>query len=198
MRRLNAWILPAYALVITFLAFFLGWPGHQQSAAESPQVATVADAAGKAAPLPEATAANRVNYPIPAPAKPPKHLFHFVIRYEGDGLIDQSAVEACKSCLSQAAKEEATKASNKPAPAKSPGSNLFQFIVRYEGDGIIDNNVVDFFKAYMSAMASQQEEEKQPENQPSPATQPAPKTGSSPKPSDNASPSGKPVPESDN
>src|SRR5205085_11399019 len=26
-------------------------------------------------------------YPVPAPLKQPKHLFHFIIRYEGDGAI---------------------------------------------------------------------------------------------------------------
>jgi hypothetical protein len=33
------------------------------------------------------------NYPITAPATPPKHLFHFIIRYEGAGIIDDSVIK---------------------------------------------------------------------------------------------------------
>jgi hypothetical protein len=37
--------------------------------------------------------AQNSNYPITAPATPPKHLFHFIIRYEGAGIIDDSVVK---------------------------------------------------------------------------------------------------------
>jgi hypothetical protein len=37
------------------------------------------------------------SYPVPAPAKPPKHLFHFLIRYEGDGIIDDNVVKFMKA-----------------------------------------------------------------------------------------------------
>ena len=132
-------------------------------------------------PPAEVTAANHAGYPIPAPAKPPKHLFHLIFRYEGDGLIDQNAVDVCKSCgLMQSDQKETKKASEKPAAAKSAGSNLFQFIVRYEGDGIIDNNVVDFFKAYLSAQNNQDEEGKKSEEQPPPTTPTASKPGNAP------------------
>lgn len=43
-------------------------------------------------PLPETS-----SYPIPAPVKPPKHLFHFLIRYEGDGIIDDNVVKFMKA-----------------------------------------------------------------------------------------------------
>lgn len=51
-------------------------------------------------PLPEST-----SYPVPAPVKPPKHLFHFLIRYEGEGIIDDSVVKFLK-VYSQADKKE--------------------------------------------------------------------------------------------
>ena len=37
------------------------------------------------------------SYPVPAPVKPPKHLFHFLIRYEGDGIIDDNVVKFMKA-----------------------------------------------------------------------------------------------------
>jgi hypothetical protein len=36
------------------------------------------------------------SYPVPAPAQQPKHLFHFLIRYEGDGIIDANVMEFAK------------------------------------------------------------------------------------------------------
>lgn len=36
-------------------------------------------------------------YPVPAPVKAPKHLFHFLIRYEGDGIIDDNVVKYIKA-----------------------------------------------------------------------------------------------------
>jgi uncharacterized membrane protein YgcG len=35
-------------------------------------------------------------YPVPAPVKAPKHLFHFLIRYEGEGIIDDNVVKYMK------------------------------------------------------------------------------------------------------
>ena len=42
-------------------------------------------------PLPEPS-----SYPVPAPVKTPKHLFHFLIRYEGEGIIDDNVVKFMK------------------------------------------------------------------------------------------------------
>lgn len=53
-----------------------------------------------------------LSYPVPAQTKPPKHLFHFIIRYEGEGIIDDSVVKAMKA-YTQAEK----KASEAAAPA---------------------------------------------------------------------------------
>ena len=38
-----------------------------------------------------------LSYPVPAQAKAPKHLFHFIVRYEGEGIIDDSVVKVMKS-----------------------------------------------------------------------------------------------------
>jgi hypothetical protein len=38
-------------------------------------------------------------YPVPEQTKPPKHLFHFIIRYEGEGIIDDNVVKAMKGYL---------------------------------------------------------------------------------------------------
>lgn len=45
-------------------------------------------------PLPETS-----SYPVPAPVKAPKHLFHFLIRYEGEGLIDDNVVKFMKGYI---------------------------------------------------------------------------------------------------
>jgi hypothetical protein len=177
MQRLLAKGLPAYALVITFLAVFQGWPFHHQIAAEPQQSVAVTDAAKPTTPVrAEATATYNGGYPIPAPVKPPKHLFHLVFRYEGDGLIDQNAVAACTSCVMQAATGEKDKTPEKPAAAKSAGSNLFHFLVRYEGEGLVDNSVVELVKAYLAAESGQKDEEATPEGKVPPATKASPAT----------------------
>jgi hypothetical protein len=50
----------------------------------------------------EPTAVAPFNYPVPTAAKGPKHLFHFIIRYEGDGVIDSNIVEFTKAMQSGA------------------------------------------------------------------------------------------------
>lgn len=42
-------------------------------------------------PVPEPS-----SYPVPSAVKPPKHLFHFIIRYEGEGIIDDNVVKFMK------------------------------------------------------------------------------------------------------
>ena len=95
-------------------------------------------------------------YPVPPPLQQPKHLFHVVIRYEGDGIVDANVVDLLKSFTgeeSQLPKEEKG-ANSEPAKA-SKLNQLFNFIIRYEGDGIIDANVVELFKAYMDSVAKE-------------------------------------------
>jgi hypothetical protein len=44
-------------------------------------------------PAPE----QQLGYAVPAPVKAPKHLFHFIIRYEGEGIIDDNVVKFMKA-----------------------------------------------------------------------------------------------------
>jgi len=46
---------------------------------------------------PVATPEPSLSYPVPAPVKTPKHLFHFIIRYEGEGIVDDNIVKAMKA-----------------------------------------------------------------------------------------------------
>jgi hypothetical protein len=41
----------------------------------------------------DAVAESGVSYSVPPPVRPPKHLFHMIIRYEGDGIIDDNVVK---------------------------------------------------------------------------------------------------------
>jgi hypothetical protein len=40
---------------------------------------------------------DRSTYPVPRAGQQPKHLFHFIIRYEGEGIIDANVVEMLKT-----------------------------------------------------------------------------------------------------
>ncbi len=68
------------------------------------------------------------SYPVPAPVRQPKHLLHFVIRYEGAGFIDSNVVKYVKAQAAQQAKadaEEKKAAKAVPdAPAERPSSPL--------------------------------------------------------------------------
>jgi len=67
-----------------------------------------------------------LSYPVPAQAKPPKHLFHFIVRYEGEGIIDDSVVKVMKAYI-QAEKKAAAAAAPvtaESAPASPPASGL--------------------------------------------------------------------------
>jgi hypothetical protein len=46
-------------------------------------------------------------YPVATPLKQPKHLFHFIIRYEGEGLIDANVVKFAKAMNSDSATKNA-------------------------------------------------------------------------------------------
>jgi len=99
--------------------------------------------------MPDAVPLNKSTaYPIPAPLAAPKHLFHLVIRYEGDGVLDAAMTDAVKALSGGGtpAKENGDD-KTKSDDAKSVSSQLLHFILRYEGDGIVDSNVVDFMKA---------------------------------------------------
>jgi hypothetical protein len=57
-------------------------------------------------------------YPVPKCAKQPKHLFHFIIRYEGDGIVDDHVADVIKAqIMKKAADEKAdADAQAKPTP----------------------------------------------------------------------------------
>jgi len=88
-------------------------------------------------------------YPVPAPEKQPKHLFHLVLRYEGDGFSDDAVAGLVKQ-LSEGSVDKGEEKKTEPAKGPSLGQ-LLHFIVRYEGDGIIDANVVALMKELYGA-----------------------------------------------
>ena len=55
----------------------------------------------------EPAAPQALGYPVAAPLKQPKHLFHFIIRYEGEGLIDANVVKFAKAMNSDNATRNA-------------------------------------------------------------------------------------------
>lgn len=108
----------------------------------------------------EAAPSKSTAYPIPPQAQQPKHLFHFIIRYEGDGIIDSTVAGVLKqlygteeSMEEQPAKKKKKKSDKSPAAEQSSAptlDQLFHLIVRYEGEGIIDSTVADVLKAIYS------------------------------------------------
>src|SRR5262245_7557864 len=50
-----------------------------------------------AARTPPTVAAQPMPYPVPPATQQPKHLFHFIIRYEGEGIIDSNVAELYKA-----------------------------------------------------------------------------------------------------
>jgi hypothetical protein len=151
------------------------------------------------------------SYVIPAPAKQPKHLFHFIIRYEGDGATETTdpvkgkAEDTANSSLEQAqvalAKALQTgdpsplSAFVKPGLAKS--KQLFHCIIRYEGEGIVDSNVVELFKSYLGADPDNSANKAKDEVPPIPPTEnPSPEPAPPGKPAVTPPTPGTPVPDS--
>jgi hypothetical protein len=62
---------------------------------------------------------NPVSYPVPFPPQAPKHLFHFIIRYEGEGIIDSSVVKFAKA-LSNASSISTSKDVGPPTQCPTP------------------------------------------------------------------------------
>jgi hypothetical protein len=55
-------------------------------------------------------------YPVPYPPQAPKHLFHFIIRYEGEGIIDSNVAKFARE-LVRANRESSSNSSNEmPSP----------------------------------------------------------------------------------
>jgi hypothetical protein len=62
------------------------------------------------------------SYPVPAPVARPKHLFHFIIRYEGEGIVDDNVVKAIKTQFQANKKEKASLAGPSYYPGSASGS----------------------------------------------------------------------------
>jgi hypothetical protein len=178
MRRMLSWGLPLYAAILTgiFVAKGLTDNNLQAEGDVGRSANVVAAAQTPESSTPPRANGNQGSYPIPAPLAQPKHLFHFVIRYEGDGLSDPSMLAKAMAAAVQNQDDEPKKA-GKSKVAKSGVPDMFQFIIRYEGDGIVDDNVAKLLKAYFAAERS----ENAPPT-PAPATScfPAPATSSFP------------------
>jgi hypothetical protein len=69
-------------------------------------------------PVPEPS----LGYAVPAPIKAPKHLFHFIIRYEGEGIIDDNVVKFMKAYYQAVKKEENANVLPGPPPPKIEGT----------------------------------------------------------------------------
>jgi hypothetical protein len=123
---------------------------------------------------PVAAAAAGSTYLVPPPLSQPKHLFHLVIRYEGDGASDGSVSGLLKDLASSSTAKEDTGEKPNPGPAKSQSlKELLHIIVRYEGDGIIDANVVALMKDYFDAAAAKSAPSASYSNSPPPTQAPA-------------------------
>jgi hypothetical protein len=68
----------------------------------------------------EPVAEQPLSYPVPAQARPPKHLFHFIIRYEGQGIIDDNVLKAIKTQYGVSKKEAQSKETGATLTATPP------------------------------------------------------------------------------
>lgn len=156
MRRAFTWGLPVYAAVMTGIFIGRSLPDNNLRAGEdvvsNNNVKAIAPATTSLPPSPPNGSGS--SYPIPAPLAQPKHLFHFVIRYEGDGLSDPGMLATALAAASDIPMSGPKKA-DKSNVAKLKAPDLFQFIVRYEGDGIVDDNVAKVLKDYFTAMMNE-------------------------------------------
>lgn len=78
----------------------------------APAQFTAVDSVPSAASIPHSS-----GYPVPAQVRQPRHLFHFVIRYEGEGVIDSNVVDFMK--LQGAGDSGAAQQGSCPVPARS-------------------------------------------------------------------------------
>jgi hypothetical protein len=53
---------------------------------------------------------------VPRPVKQPKHLFHFIIRYEGDGIVDENVADVIKAQINRKAEAEKADTDNQSKP----------------------------------------------------------------------------------
>ena len=113
MRRVFSWGLPLSAATMLGIFIGKGLPDNNLRAEGGANVKATA-VAPESSPTAPANG-NRGSYPIPAPLAQPKHLFHLVIRYEGDGFPDQEMIAKAMAGASQDGSKKAGK-SIKPSP----------------------------------------------------------------------------------
>jgi hypothetical protein len=185
MRRVLSWGLPLYAAILTGIFVAKGLTDNNLKAEGDvhPSANVMATALTPESSTPPPANRNQGSYPIPAPLAQPKHLFHFVIRYEGDGLADQSMLATAMAAAGQNP-DDVPKKVSKSKVAKAGVPDMFQFIIRYEGDGIVDDNVAKLLKAYFAA--SERSEKAPPAPAPASPTPAAFPPGSAPAPSPTA------------
>jgi hypothetical protein len=150
MRRAVTWGLPLYAAIMTGIFVGKSLPENNLRAEVAHGDEVKAIAVTTATPSAPASG-SAATYPIPAPTTQPKHLLHVVIRYEGEGLPNQSMITAA---LAGQAEDEKSKKGNKSKPGDTNAAkakDMFQFLIRYEGDGLIDDNVAKVLKDYFAA-----------------------------------------------
>src|SRR5436305_7561623 len=94
MRRAFSLGLPLYAAILTGIFVGKTLPDNNLRAEGARSDNAKATSVSPTTPPPAPTNGTAASYPIPAPATQPKHLFHVVIRYEGEGLPDQSMLAA--------------------------------------------------------------------------------------------------------
>jgi len=71
---------------------------------------------------PQGAASASQAYPVPAALQTPKHLFHFIIRYEGEGIIDSNVTKFAQA-LAKASMGEGASSCNLIVPAAPPPPN---------------------------------------------------------------------------
>jgi hypothetical protein len=147
MRRAFSWGLPLYAVLVTGIFVGKVIPDNSLRAeGDADRSDNIKAAPSSSPPMP--AKGNAGSYPIPAPSIQPKHLFHLVIRYEGDGLPDQNMIA---TALAAAGEVDGVNSKKTGKSKAVKAKDMFQFIIRYEGEGIIDDNVAKVLKDYFAA-----------------------------------------------
>jgi hypothetical protein len=150
-------------------------------AAQAPQKLGPMMQAGytEAVPLKAPNASASAGYLVPPPVHPPKHLFHLIVRYEGDNPIDSGVTDMIKDALFKGdthgsiaaalgvpaglsitgarkddGEDKVQPSTPKVEPKAASSNQLFHIIVRYEGEGIVDSNVAALIKELVGAKSN--------------------------------------------
>jgi hypothetical protein len=88
-----------------------------QRTRHDPQVVPAQFAPDNARPVAPVTASQA--YPVPNLSQAPKHLFHFIIRYEGEGIIDSNVTKFAEVLSKAQANENRSNWNAPPSPSDS-------------------------------------------------------------------------------